>query len=172
MFSRIIKDFFLKKNINKKLTKITEASNDKIKTIGIIIDSTYFFDAEKLLTEIKSKKNDFNEIKVLFFNDKVGHKDSLSQLSFSLRDISLFGKIKVVEVQDFIAYPFDLLVNFYNEDKPALSYVSLFSKSKFKVGFTDMNICIGNHLLIKSNVKEYKNFVSELFKYLKILNKI
>jgi hypothetical protein len=172
MFSRIIKDFFLKKNINKRLTKITEGSNDKISTIGIIIDSTRFFDTEKLLDDIKSKKNDFKEIKVLFYNDKIGHKDSLSQLSFSLKDVSLFGKIKVTEVQDFIAYPFDLLVNFYNEEKQSLLYVSLFSKAKFKVGFTNIDSNIANHLLIKSDVKNYKNFVSELFKYLKILNKI
>ena len=56
MFSRIIKDFFLKKDINKRLTKITEGSNEKINTIGILIDSTYFFDTEKVVEEIKSMK--------------------------------------------------------------------------------------------------------------------
>ncbi|WP_130734989.1 hypothetical protein [Flavobacterium sp. J27] len=172
MFSRIIKDFFLKKNINKRLTKITEASNEKINTIGILVNSTYFFDTEKLLAEIKSWKNDFKEIKVLSYNDKIGNKNSLSQLSFSYKDISLFGEIKVIEVKDFMLFPFDLLINFYDEDQFPLQYVSLFSKAKFKVGFTDGNPLNDNHLLIKSDVKKYPEFISELFKYLKILNKI
>lgn len=172
MFSRIIKDFFLKKNIKKQLTNRTEASNDEIKTIGIIVDSTYFFDYEKLLAEIKAKKNDFKEIKMLLYNDKISHKDSLSQLSFSIKDVSLLGKIKVIEVQDFISYPFDLLINFYDQEKLPLVQVSLLSKAKFKVGFSDSVTNVGNHLMIQSDSKNYKDFVAELFKYLKILNKI
>ncbi|VXC22052.1 conserved hypothetical protein [Flavobacterium sp. 9AF] len=171
MFSRIIKDISLKKNINKRLIKLTDASNDKINTIGIIIDSTYFFDSEKLLTEIKSRKNDFKDIQILYYNDKIGHKNSLSHLSFSHKDISLSGEINVVEVKDFISYPFDLLINFYDEEKLPLKFVSLSSKAKFKVGFSS-NKSVGNHLLIKSEVKNYPEFISEMFKYLKILNKI
>lgn len=172
MFSRIIKDFFLKKDINKRLTKITEGSNDKINTIGILVDSTYFFDTEKVVEEIKAKQNNFKEIKVLYFNDSVSHKDSLSQLSFSYRDISWSGKIKVIEVQDFVSYPFDLLINFYDKEKLPLLYVSLFSKAKFKAGFEDITTNVGNHLIIKSDIKNYRDFISELFKYLKILNKL
>jgi hypothetical protein len=42
MFSKIIKEFFLKKLVNKKLTQheLNEADG-KITTIGILVDETY-----------------------------------------------------------------------------------------------------------------------------------
>ena len=42
----------------------------------------------------------------------------------------------------------------------------------FKVGFDDIVTNVGNHLIIKSDIKAYRDFIFELFKYLKILNKL
>ena len=66
----------------------------------------------------------------------------------------------------------NLLISFYSKEKLPLVKVTLLSRAKFKVGFSDMETDVGNHLVIKSDVKNYKEFISELFKYLKILNKI
>lgn len=171
MFS-IIKRFFLRKIINKRVLDLnTDVPNDKIKTIGIIVDTTYFFDTEKLVSEIKSKNIPFKDIKVLSYNDKVNHKDSLTPLSYSIKDISLTGEIKVSEVQDFLNYPFDLLINYFDEEKLPLLLAVISSKAKFKVGLSPIDFKF-NDFIIDSDAKEYKNFISELYKYLKILNKI
>ena len=45
------------------------------------------------------------------------------------------------------------------------------SKSKFKVGFDTVDKRV-NHFIIKTVVEDFNEFVLELFKYLKILNKI
>lgn len=172
MFSRLIKSFYLKKIINKKLINfVNEVPQDKIKTIGIIIDSTNFFDEEKLVAEIKSKIIPFNDIKVLSYNDKIKHQDSLSQLSFSMKNIGLNGKIKVVEVQDFLNYPFDLLISYFEEEKLPLLLAVSSSKANFKISCSNIDVKF-SHFIINTAFKEYKNFISELFKYLKILNKI
>lgn len=171
MFS-IIKRFFLRKIINKKVLNLNEdIPNDKIHTIGIIVDTTYFFDTEKLVTEIKSKNVSFKDVKVLSYNDKVKHKDSLSAYSFSIKDISITGEIKVIEVHDFLNYPYDLLISYFDEEKLPLLLAVSSSKAKFKVGFSKINFKF-NHFIIDADAKDYKNFISELFKYLKILNKI
>ncbi|NJM78521.1 MAG: hypothetical protein HC854_00780 [Flavobacterium sp.] len=171
MFS-IIKSFFLRKIINKKVLELnTDVPNEKIKMIGIIVDTTYFFDTEKLVSEIKSKNIPFKDIKVLSYNDKVKHKDSLTPLSYSIKDISINGEIKVIEVNDFLNYPFDLLISYFDEEKLPLLLAVSSSKAKFKVGFSKIDFKF-NHFIIDSDTKEYINFISELFKYLKILNKI
>ena len=172
MFYRIIKCFYLKKIINKKLINfVNGVPQDKIKTIGIIIDSTNFFDEEKLVAAIKSYNIPFKEIKVLSYNDKIRHKDSLTPLSFSIKDISISGKIKVIEVEDFLNYPFDLLLSYFNEEKLPLLLAVSSSKANFKVSFPNID-AVFSHFIIHSEFKEYKIFISEVFKYLKILNKI
>ena len=74
-------------------------------------------------------------------------------------------------INDFIETPFDLLVNYYDVNKSGLLLLSTKSKAKFKVGFDTVDKRV-NHFIIKTLVENYNEFVLELFKYLKILNKI
>ena len=89
----------------------------------------------------------------------------------SLKNISLSGEINKKEVNDFIETPFDLLINYYDVNKSALLLLSTKSKAKFKVGFDTVDKRV-NHFIIKTLVEDFNEFVLELFKYLKILNKI
>ena len=81
------------------------------------------------------------------------------------------GEINKKEVNDFIETPFDLLINYYDVNKSALLLLSTKSKAKFKVGFDTVDKRV-NHFIIKTLVEDFNEFVLELFKYLKILNKI
>ena len=91
--------------------------------------------------------------------------------TFSHKDLSWHGTVDKKEVNDFIETPFDLLVNYYDVNKSGLLLLSTKSKAKFKVGFDTVDKRV-NHFIIKSLVENYNEFVLELFKYLKILNKI
>jgi L-rhamnose mutarotase len=64
-----------------------------------------------------------------------------------------------------------LLINYYDTEKAALLLVSNQSKASFKVGFSSIDKKL-NHFMIDTNAENYKVFIEELFKYLKILNKI
>jgi len=75
------------------------------------------------------------------------------------------------EVKDFTAQKFDLLINYYDTEKSALLLASNQSKAIFKVGFASIDKKL-NHFMIDTNAENYKVFIDELFKYLKILNKI
>jgi len=48
--------------------------------------------------------------------------------------------------------------------------LSIKSQAKFKVGFDTVDKRV-NHFIIKTLVEDFNEFVLELFKYLKILNK-
>ena len=73
------------------------------------------------------------------------------------------------EVKDFIKEPFDLLINYYDTEKVVLLLVSHLSKASFKVGFATVDKRL-NHFMIDTNAENYKVFMDELFKYLKILS--
>jgi hypothetical protein len=60
---------------------------------------------------------------------------------------------------------------YYDTEKVALLLVSNLSKASFKVGFASIDKRL-NHFMIDTNAENYTVFMSELFKYLKILNKI
>ena len=53
MISKIIKDFFLKRKVNKKLINYQlQVSTDKIVKVGVLIDGNYFTHQEELIEEI------------------------------------------------------------------------------------------------------------------------
>ncbi|MQP23690.1 hypothetical protein GFJ94_01275 [Flavobacterium sp. LMO8] len=172
MFYNIIKNFFLKKNVTKRLaTKNLLSSNDKVVTVGILVDESYFTGTNQLIESIISQGIEAGKISVLVYKDKIKKKEVINEPFLSLKNISLSGEINKKEVNEFIETPFDLLVNYYDVNKSALLLLSTKSKAKFKVGFDTVDKRV-NHVIIKSLVENFNEFVLELFKYLKILNKI
>lgn len=172
MFYRKIKEFFLKKIINKGLlTYKLENSNEKIQSVGILIDISESSYNEVFLKALKNVDADFKSIKTLVFKDKIKKKEVVQEPFFTLKNFGITGKVSKSEVQEFINNPFDLLINFYDEPKPALDFVAKKSKSKFKVGFSSVDERI-NHLIISSTMQNEEEFISEMIKYLRILNKI
>jgi len=69
------------------------------------------------------------------------------------------------------AQKFDLLISYYDVEKAILLTITHNSKAQFKVGFSSVDKRL-NHLMINTNAENYKVFTHELFRYLKILNKI
>lgn len=81
------------------------------------------------------------------------------------------GEIVNQVIRDFINAEHDILISYYEIEKPALLVITNQSKAQFKVGFSTIDKRL-NHLLISTSLDKYTVFVQELFKYLKILNKI
>lgn len=172
MFLNYFKDFSTKKIVKNNLSNVKHLASDSIiKTVGIIFDESYFYEREDLVKELIRKGIDENNIKVLVFKDKIKKNEVFDYPVFSHKDLSWTGTVDKKEVKDFITEPFDLLINYYDTEKVALLLVSNLSKAGFKVGFASIDKRL-NHFMIDTNAENYKVFMSELFKYLKILNKI
>ena len=172
MFSKIIKDFFLKRIISSKLTNANlEVSVSKINTIGIIIDESYFTNIDSLKKEIEQYGVEVNKIQILLFKKKVSKKEIVKELFFTRSNVKINGEINKEDVNAFLEQQFDLLINYYEVERPSLLLVSKASKAKFKVGFSTVDKRI-NHFMINTSLIQHKEFVFELFKYLKILNKL
>lgn len=172
MFLNYLKDFSTKKIVKNSLSNVKHLASDKvIKTVGIIFDETYFYEKEALVNELIQNGISENDIKILVFKDKIKKNEVFDYPIFSNKDLSWRGDVAKKEVKDFVNEPFDLLINYYDTEKVALVSVSHLSKASFKVGFASIDKRL-NHFMINTNAENYKVFMDELFKYLKILNKI
>ncbi|MFP9098034.1 DUF6913 domain-containing protein [Flavobacterium sp. RHBU_24] len=169
---KFIKDFNLKKIVNKTLSNYTApAAEGKIKTVGVIIDETYFAEREKLIQEIASHGIAAGNIETLSFFERV-KKDRLPTCCyFTYSDITAGGIYTKDDVNQFINKPFDLLISYYDVQKPPLSLATLKSKALFKAGFSTVNNRF-NAFMIAGRAEDFKGFISELFKYIVIFNKL
>jgi hypothetical protein len=172
MFFSYIKELLTKKIVKKSLSNVKLSSSDGlIKTVGILFDESYFYEKEGLVKELVNEGILESNIKVLVFKNKIKKTETFDYPVFSYKNLSWTGKIDKPEVQQFVNESFDLLINYYDTEKATLLLVSQLSKASFKVGFSVVDKRL-NHFMIDTNAENYKVFVNELFKYLRILNKI
>ena len=172
MFLNYLKVLFTKKIVKNTLSNVKHNSSDNcIKTVGIVFDETYFYEKEALVQELVNNGILKNNIQILVFKNKIKKNEVFDYPTFSHKDLSWKATFNKSEVKDFISQKFDLLINYYDTEKSALLLVSNHSKANFKVGFSSIDKKL-NHFMINTNAENYKVFIEELFKYLKILNKI
>lgn len=167
-----LKNFFLKNIVTKRL-QIQQPikENHKIVTIGLLVDESYFSKTNELIAEIVKQGFKKEQVKVLVYKDKIKSKEEINAPFLSLKNISIAGEINKPEVIAFLNTPFDILINYYDVNKYGIMLLSIQSKAKFKVGFETVDKRV-NDFIIKELVDNYSAFISELFKYLKILNKL
>ena len=172
MFLIYIKNFLTKKIVNKSLLNVKLVSTaTKIKTVGIVFDESYFYEREALVQELIEQGIEEKDIKVLVFKNKINKNEVFDYPTFCNNDLSWTATFSKLEVLNFINENFDLLINYYDVEKIPLLLLSNESKANFKVGFSAIDNRL-NHFMINTNAENYTVFIDELFKYLKILNKI
>jgi hypothetical protein len=172
MFIKYIKELSLKKILKTTLKNVKPSTLEtSVGTIGVIIDEKYFPEKDKLIQEIVHQGVQRDKISLLIYREKVKKGEFFAQTTFSNKDMNWKGDFSATFVNDFINSKFDLLISYYDLEKAPLLLVTNHSKALFKVGFSTVDKRL-NHLMINTNVENYKVFVHELFRYLKILNKI
>ena len=172
MFFNYLKDLATKKIVKQSLSNVKHiASDKKIKTVGIIFDESYFYEREALVQELILNGIEESDIKFIVFKDKIKKNEVFDFPVFSFKDLTWIATLANPQVTNFVKEPFDLLIYYYDTEKTALLLASHLSKANFKVGFSLIDNRL-NHFMINTNAENYKVFTDELFKYLKILNKI
>jgi len=172
MFLNYLKEITTKKIVTKRLSNVKHATSDNIvKTVGIIFDETYFYEKEALVAELIQNGIKEEDIKFIVYKNKVKKNESFDCPVFSQKSLSWKGTLDEKGLNDFVNESFDLLISYYDEEKAALLLTTHLSKASFKVGFASVDKRL-NHFIINTNAENYKVFIEELFKYLKILNKL
>lgn len=162
----------LKKHINKSLSAgLSIVTDDSIKTIGLLIDEIHFFDKDQLINDIKKYTDNQVKVNVLVYRKKIQKNEMFDHSFFTKNDITFSGFIKKGDIDNFISFPFCLLINYYDESNSDLEFVSVMSQAKFKVGFASI-INNLNNFIVYTSIKKHNEFTKIMFDYLKILKKI
>ena len=172
MFLNYLKDFIVKKTLKKNLKNLeNNFSVNAIQKIGLLIDATTFTETEQLIKELISIGFARDNIQTIVYADKVKKSEAGSNFTFNANSIKWNAEILEQEINSFINVEFDLLISFYDIERAILLKITHDSKAHFKVGFSSIDKRL-NHFIINSSTDNHAVFVNELFKYLKLLNKI
>ena len=172
MFIKLIKELSLKKILKSTLKPVKPTVlSSKIKTVGVLVDESYFSQKEELVNELIKGGIARDAIKLLVYRDKVKKNETFQVSTFSNKDMDWKGDFTPKFVNEFIETPFDLLISYYDLEKAPLLLVTHHSKALFRVGFSTVDKRL-HHLMINTNAENHIVFVHELLRYLKILNKI
>ncbi len=172
MFLKKIKNFLLKNKVSKLLSNSPAIHSDSfIQSVGVIFDGNLNLDVENLINELIIQGIDENQIKVLVFKSKINKNEFIKHDLVTYKDFNWSGELTNSKADLFLNTNFDLLINYHEFDKAPLVYLSYLSKANFKVGFNTQDKIL-NKFMVKTSIDNFQLFVNELFKYLKILNKI
>jgi len=172
MFLKAFKQKSKQKYINKLLnSRRLEFKQGKIKNVGIILNLKEFDQFEAFLTFFKSLEIQDNKISVLAFVENDKQVNPLWGNYFSSKDFGWKGKLKNIELKNFLDNEFDILISFYKQNVLELNLVTAKSKANFKVGLSGLDNRLYD-LILDVDTNDFKLFKSELTKYLTVLNKI
>lgn len=170
MFLSVIKDFSVKRILINNLHKVKRSTNaQSVKTIGLIVDQSSFLETEKLIDVIVKNGVSRDALSVIVFNGKKGTSDNFPTIKQA--DLKWNGELDDMIANEFLNKNFDLLISYYEQDNALLLATTFHSKAILKVGFAAIDERF-NDLIIKCEPSDHAIFIQEVFKYLKILNKI
>lgn len=162
----------IKKRIDQYLSgRDTSSRNTPLRTLGVLVDESLIPDLyifEDLPEELNVHPNKFRLFSFLEVKKKL---PSIRQNQINNKDFSLKGQIKNSNALEFIEYPFDVLVGYYQGRNVFLDQMMAMSKARFKVGFKAGDERLFD-LILQQSPADFKLFKKELKKYLQILKKI
>ncbi len=167
---------FKKKSIQNHINKILNSRNisvndNKIESVGVILNLDEFNEQEDLRRFLKSIGIMENKIKFITFVTDKKLVPTPWDSYFNPKDFGWNGKIKSIELQEFINTKFDALISYYKADNLELNTVTTLSMANFKIGISGNDQRL-NDFIIDVKPNQINIFKQEILKYLKVLNKI
>lgn len=143
-------------------------SDKEIKTVGILT-TELFFNTIELKEEVERVLN-LRNAKIYCYRP-YKKSNTISYKHFSEKDFNWKGKVIQPNFNSFIEEPFDLLIGYFDKSNLFLESAVLQSKATFKVGIAKVNQMLYD-IEIKSNPYKVEEFLTELKKYLILIEKI
>ena len=143
----------------------------KIESIGILLNYSEFNRYDQLRAVMKSIGIKDNKVRFIAFIEDEKERPNSWDDFFSANDFGWKGKLKNVQLEDFINTPFDALICYYKSDLLELDFVTALSKAGLKIGISNHDPRLFD-LIIDLEPRYLNVFQKELDKYLTVLNKI
>ena len=166
-FLKYLRNRFLNRKIDdsiKSLKNLERNFSKPINKVGCIIDTNLDVDYYQILELIEKIDLKEKDIKIISFSD-TNFNDPFSKMRISKDSISFYGNIVSSDANEFISYDYDLLLNYFGDNK-ILTLISSKVNAKFRVGFDNSNKDI-NDIIFSNIFNNFAKFSNELIKYLK-----
>jgi hypothetical protein len=154
--------------LNKRVANV---HNGVVNSVGIILNLEEYNNYDRLRTLVKNIGLHDNRVKFMAFIDDEKSAPNSWDSYFNPKSFDWKGRIKNVELQEFINQKFDALICYYKNDNLELNYVTALSRSNFKIGLNSADERLYD-FIIDIETEYIQIFEKELIKYLKVLNKI
>lgn len=148
-----------------------EFNSDKIQSVGIIFDYNNFQDYDFFKLIFTDLGLNINRLRFIAMIDSNKDQPNSWDAFYSKENFDWLGHCKNAEVNEFVNFPFDLLLSYYKPNCYELNIVTAMSKANFKVGLSTEDERL-HDLILEIEPKDTSTFKIELIKYLKTLNKI
>lgn len=161
------------KYLEDELSKVRPVSTRKqgVSSIGCIVNMDKFPNAE----EFNKLINDFslqpNGVKIIGYKKDQAVNSPFGIQFFTDKDLGWNGTIENGFVSEFLDREYDVLINYYTEDKLVLKLLTARTNARIKVGFPLVDSKL-NDLIFDTSIQNFDVFKGELKKYLKVLNEI
>ena len=170
MIFKSLHNKLLNKKIKKSLNKLTLEDRIKpnpIKTLACIIDPSFPISVENFIDLSASLGLKEKDLKIITFQENKNIYNVFSSMNITPACISFYGNLRGKDSLEFISFEYDLLINFFKSNR-FLTLLSSKTNAKFRVGFESVDSKL-NDLIFSEQIKKYKDFKSELIKYLKMI---
>jgi hypothetical protein len=142
-----------------------------ITSIGCIVNLDEFSDTDAFYGLVKAFSLSPNAVRIIGYKENFDKNSPYSTPIFSDKDLGWGGKIENGYALEFLNREYDLLINYYTEDKLLLQLMTLKARAKLYVGFGEVDKDL-NDLILNTPIGDFKLFAKELGKYLTVLKEI
>ena len=164
MFLKLIKDYFIKKEV-----KINpESYKPNCDTVGVVIDKGQLPNYKELITLLQNDVFKDFSLFFLIFDEKKADGDKINSDYISSKSYTLTGDFKDPLIDDFVKKDYFLLLGVY-QNNPYLNKIINCKFAKYKIGFNQVNNHIFNVSLNGSMIQDAE-FIEPLKLNLKSFN--
>jgi hypothetical protein len=177
MFFKGLKDKFKHKSGLKYLTEQLKNPSDVnirkkgIKSVAVIVDLDKFDKAELFYEFVEDFKLRPNAVRIIGYKSYYDKNSPYATPVFSDKDLGWHGAIENSYALEFLSREYDMLVNYYNEENLMLQLMTVKTRARINVGFSEMDERL-NDLILGTTLKDFGTFKKELKKYLKVMGEI
>ncbi|NND15185.1 MAG: hypothetical protein HKN89_02530 [Eudoraea sp.] len=142
-----------------------------VRSIGVIVDMDNFDRSEEFYNLITDFNLQPNGVKIIGYK---GYYDTNSPYAipvFSDKDLGWNGDIENSYALEFLSREYDLLINYYTKENLMLQLMTIKTKARLKVGFSEVD-SIFNDLILSSPLLDFDTFRIEIHKYLQVMDEL
>lgn len=161
-----------KKFLEDALLKQKSAHDKKgVATVACIVDMDNYGQAETF----KSLKDNLglrpNAVQVIGYKRGKDQNGMFGIPYCTDKNLGWNGSIENGDFSEFIGRPYDVLINYFTDDRLLLKLMSVQVDARIRIGVKDGNKNLSD-LTIETNLNDFETFKKELKKYLKILEEL